>query len=179
MKPTQFAAASSSPIGVPARRTWMSSATPRDGEGERARVATGARAVRRECDDAEELDAGDGRERQPVEGEVEGGVHGGENATQGDDQQALVAPGRAPDRPRRADHREHERGRGHPQPGDAHGVEVGEEEHRERRPEVVEGRADHHEAAADRRPDAEAGWWLPSPHRPSHDGGVEVVLAGS
>ena len=40
MKQRQFAAASSSPIGVPAMRTWMSSATP-------ATVRASANALRR------------------------------------------------------------------------------------------------------------------------------------
>ena len=134
-----------------------------DGEGERERVAAGAGAVRREGDDAEELDAGDGRQRQPVEGEVEGGVHGREDAAERDDEQALLAAGRAPDGPRWAQQREHQRGRGHPKPCHTHRVQVGEEEHRERRPEVVEGRSDHHQAAADRGRVSE---WGGGCHRP-------------
>ncbi len=121
-----------------------------DGEGEGQDVAAGAGAVGREGDDAEELDAGDRRERQPVQREVEGGVHRREYDAERDDEQALVAAGPAPDRPRRTHQRQHQGGRGHPQPRHTHDVDVDEEEHREGRPQVVEGCADHHQTAAHR-----------------------------
>jgi hypothetical protein len=116
-----------------------------DRQDERRGVAPGAGAVRRQRDDAEELDPGHGRQREPVEGQVEGRVHGREDQPERDDQPPLTRPGRTPDRPRWTDQRQHEGRGGHPEPGDSERRQVHEQQHRERRPEVVERRSDHHQ----------------------------------
>jgi hypothetical protein len=94
---------------------------------------------------ATELDRAHRRQRQPVHREVERRVHQGQHQAQGQ-QRTPAAPAEFPVRlPRTPPQREH-RGRGrHPQPGHPEHVEPGEQQHRQRRPQVVEYGADHEE----------------------------------
>ena len=80
-------------------------------------------------------------ERQPVDREVEAAVHQREHGAPGQQQPPAVAvEPREAARP--APEREDQRGRGDPQPGDAEHVDAREQQHGERRAEVVEDRAD-------------------------------------
>ena len=117
----------------------------RDRQHEGQQVAPGPRAGRRQHHDAEELDGADGRQRQPVDREVEERVHGGQDGAEPEQQPAPgrrqppdEAPGPPPDG-------QHDGGARDPQPRDAEHVNVCEEQHGERRPEVVEDRADDEE----------------------------------
>ena len=112
-----------------------------DGEHQREPVPRRPRPERRERDHRQELDRRDRAERQPVDREVEAGVHHGEHGAPRDHgpprgrRHARVRP------PRPAPERETRRGRGDPQPGDAEDVHAREEQHGERGAEVVEHRA--------------------------------------
>jgi hypothetical protein len=102
---------------------------------------------RRERDDRQELDRRDGREREAVDREVEPHVHHREHRAPAQDQRVGQPRERPPPR------REHGRRGGDPQPGDAERVDPGEQQHRERRAEVVEDGGD--EEVAVRRHHAE------------------------
>jgi hypothetical protein len=56
-----------------------------DRERERDTVAEGSNTECGEHDHRQELDGGDGAERQPVDREVEAAVHGGEDGAEGDE----------------------------------------------------------------------------------------------
>ena len=109
-------------------------------------VARGAGAERRQHDHGQELDRGDGAQRQAVDRAVEQAVHQGEHRAPGDQHAPAVAVERREAAPRPPPDGEDERRRGDPQPGDAEHVDAGEEQHRERGTEVVEHRADGEEA---------------------------------
>jgi hypothetical protein len=150
-------------------------------QGEGAQVAPAAHAVRRQGHHAEELDAGDRRQWRPVECEVERRVHRGEGEPEGDRRTPLG--GRGPDEhvPRATPHGQDDRGRGEPQPGDAEGPDVDEQQDRERGTEVVEPGAEDDRAergGADRGAGAVgAGLREGGGHR-SILRGDEVVLKG-
>jgi hypothetical protein len=117
---------------------------PRDGEDEREEVAAAARADRGQDDDGKELDRGDGAEWQPVDGQVEQAVHHREHRGPGAEQPPGSTVEHPPDPPGPAPHGEDQRSGGDAQPRHSQGLDAGEQEHRERRPEVVEDRR-HHE----------------------------------
>ena len=114
-----------------------------DGEQEGREVGAGADCTGGQRDHRQELDRGDGAQRQPVDREVEAGVHRREHRPPGHQQSAGVALEPRPGLPGPAPQREHHRRRGDPEPGDAQDVDPGEQQHRERGAEVVEHRADH------------------------------------
>jgi hypothetical protein len=110
---------------------------PGHGEHQGANVARRTRAERGEHDDREELDRGDGAERQAVDGQVEAAVHHRQHHAPREQQPAAQeAPGTPPGR-------EDQRRRRDAQPGHAEGLDAGEQQDGERRAEVVEdGAAD-------------------------------------
>jgi Lrp/AsnC family leucine-responsive transcriptional regulator len=112
-----------------------------DGQHERGAVAQRARRDGGEHDHRQELDGGDGAQRQPVDRQVEAAVHHREDGSPGDDQHLRPPVDARPDAPGPAPDREDERRRGDPQPGDAQRIDPDEQQHGERRPEVVEHRA--------------------------------------
>ena len=118
-----------------------------DGERKRDQVARGAGAGRGEHDRAEELDRADRGERQPVDGQVEQRVHGGEHGAEREQHPPPVRRGVAKHPPRSAPEREHHGRGGDPQPGHAEHLDVREQQHRQRRAEVVEDRAGEEERA--------------------------------
>ena len=107
-------------------------------ERQRRQVARRTRADRGERDDRQELDRGDGAEREPVDRHVEADVHQREDGTPGDQQPPSLAVLRRVRAPGPAPEREDQRRRGDPQPRDAEHVDAREEQHSERRAEVVE-----------------------------------------
>jgi hypothetical protein len=109
----------------------------------RGEVAGNPGAEQGEPDGSEELDRRHHRQRQAVDRHVEACVHRREHRPQPADEQPAAAiesgeppPGPPPDR-------EHRRRGSDPQPRDSERLDPREQEHRERRPEVVEdGAAD-------------------------------------
>jgi len=101
-------------------------------------VVAGARAGDGERDRPQELDGGDRRERQAIDGEVEADVHAGEDGAEARDQQAGSRVDLAQAPPGPPPRREDEGGRGDAHPGDAEHVDAGEQEHREGWAQVVE-----------------------------------------
>ena len=140
-----------------------------DGEQQRGTVAHGPGAGGGQRHDRQELDGRDGRQRQPVDRQVEAAVHRGEHRPPGEHQPAGRPVQPCPAAPRPPPGTEHHRRGRDPQPGDAEHVDAHEEQHREGRPEVVEDRAADepglrrhpvghgHQPAAARRPDARCG----------------------
>jgi hypothetical protein len=125
--------------GQPDRRDG-GHASRRQREG--GRVAQGPRPGCGQDHGAEELDRAYRRERQPVHREVERRVHQGQHHAQRQ-QRAAAAPAELPvGAPRPPPQREHRGRAGHPQPRHPEHVEPGEQQHRQRRPQVVEHRAD-------------------------------------
>ena len=109
-----------------------------DGQRERGRVAPRPRAERGQRDDRQELDRGDRAERQPVDREVEAAVHHREHGAEREQQSARAAAPTAAARRTARRAAAAIRSQAVPERPDAH-----EEQHRERRPEVVEhGAAD-------------------------------------
>ena len=108
---------------------------------DRSAVASRTRADRRQDDRADELDRCNRRQRQPVDRDVEADVHRRKDGAQGDDQRPSVAIERKERPPGPPPESEDRRGRGDPEPGDAEHVDPGEEQHGERRPQIVEDRA--------------------------------------
>ena len=104
-------------------------------------VSRRAGADHRQGDRPDELDRGNGRERQTVDRNVEAGVHDREDRAKRDDQQPAVAVERYELAPGPAPKGEDERRRGDTQPRDAKHVDPCEEQDRERWAEVVEDRA--------------------------------------
>ena len=117
----------------------------RDGEDERGEVAGRAGAERGEHDHRQELDRGHRAEGQPVDGDVEAGVHDGEDDAEGEHEPPDVPPATAHCPPWTPPRREHGARARDPQPRDPERVDAREEQHREGRPEVVEDRADDEE----------------------------------
>ncbi len=113
----------------------------RNRQRERGGVAGRARAEGGERDDGEELDRGDGAEREPVDGDVEAAVHEREDGAPLQEEGACVRVEPAPQAPGAAPEREDQGGGGDPQPGDAEDVDADEQQHREGGAEVVEDRA--------------------------------------
>jgi hypothetical protein len=111
---------------------------------QRGRVAARPGAERRERDQSEELDAGHGRQRGPIERQVERRVHQGEHGTESEHEHLLARRCRAQDAPRATPDREHDCRGGQPEPRDAEGADVHEQQDGERRAEVVERRAQEH-----------------------------------
>jgi hypothetical protein len=132
-----------------------------NGQDQRDGVAACARAHRGKGDHGKELDRRHGAQRKAVDRDVETGVHHREHGAPRE-QQALSraieslerATGAAPQG-------EYERRPRDPQPGHTEDLDAREEEHRERRSEVVEDRADdevHVRRHRDRRIVALAGF---------------------
>ncbi len=122
-----------------------------DGQPQGESVPNGSRPDRGKQDHGEELDGRDRAQRECVDGDVEARVHHGEDDAERDDEvlRRAVHPGERAPRP--APEREHRRSADDSKPGDAEGLHAREEEHRERRSEVVEdGAAD--EVRLGRRP---------------------------
>jgi len=107
-------------------------------DGDRGEVARDARTRCGEQDRPEELDRRDRREWQTVDREVEARVHHGEHPAERPDGEPAVAIEPAQAAPRPPPRSEHEGSRRDPQPGDPEHVDPCEEEHGERRAEVVE-----------------------------------------
>ena len=91
-----------------------------------------------EGDDGQELDRRDGAERQAVDRDVEAHVHRREDDRECDDRLSRGAVGSAECAPRSSPECEDRGGARDPQPCDSERLDAGEEEHRERGPEVVE-----------------------------------------
>ena len=101
-------------------------------------AASGSRAGRGERDDRQELDRGDGPEREAIDCDVEAGVHDREDDPPRSEQTLAGAielgvgppwpPPGSEDHCRRRD----------PKPGDAEHSDPGEQENRERRAQVME-----------------------------------------
>ena len=108
------------------------------GQREGADVAAAPGAPGREHQGAEELEGADGRQRQPVAGEVEQRVHRREHGAEADEHPPLRPRRGPPQPPRAAPESEHGRGGGDPQPRHAEDVDPGEQQDRQRRSEVVE-----------------------------------------
>ena len=96
---------------------------------------------RRENDHRQELDRGHRPEREAVDGDVETDVHHRERRAEREHDRASFAIESRKSPPRPSPEGEHRRSACDSEPGDAERVDPGEEEHRERRPEVVEDRA--------------------------------------
>ncbi len=118
---------------------------PRGGEGEGQDVAPAAGGRRREQHGAEELDGAHGGQGQPGQRQVEQRVHGGEHHAELDENalSGAVEPGHEP--PRAAPEGEHHGGGDDAQPRHPQDRDAEEQQHRERRPQVVKHRADQEE----------------------------------
>jgi hypothetical protein len=115
----------------------------RAGRDDRREVARHPGADGSEDDGPDELDRGHGRQWQAVDGDVEADVHHGEHGAQSDDQRLTAAVEREKAAPWPAPGGKDERCRRDAQPRHAEHVDTGEEEDRERRPEVMEDGAPH------------------------------------
>jgi hypothetical protein len=93
----------------------------------------------------EELDGAHGRQRQPVDGQVEEAVHRGQGDPEGQQHPPLTVAEPGDQAPGAPPQREHDGGAGDAQPGHPEHRDVREQQHREGRPEVVEDRADQEE----------------------------------
>jgi hypothetical protein len=119
----------------------------RRGEDEGPGVARRPRPRGGQDHRAEKLDRAHGRQRQPGHREVEGRVHQGQRHAEGHERRADPA-----DRPPRPPpEREHQGRAGDPQPGHAQHADAGEQQHGQRRPQVVEDSA-HREERLRRQP---------------------------
>src|SRR4051812_38973099 len=160
-----FAAANATPSGSPESCTPVRRYTPPAA----ATTAAWLRAVRAPTSASTIGPANDGRdsgERQQVDRDVEARVHHGEHRAERGDEAPPAPVERAQHVHGRAPEREDGRRRGDPQPGDAEHVHAREEQHRERRPEVVEDRAA-----------GEVGVWRGPSHGPILPGTVGVGRA--
>jgi hypothetical protein len=128
------------------------------GEGEGPGVARCPRPRGGQDHGAEELDRAYRRQRQPVGCEVERRVHHGEQGAQAQQRPPSVRAHPAGRPPRPPPQREHQRRAGDPQPGHTENAEAGEQQHRQRRPQVVEDGADEEERLR-RRPDGLRSSW--------------------
>jgi hypothetical protein len=108
------------------------------GNAERDTVPGRPHPDRREPDHRQELDRGHGTERQVVDGRVEAGVHGRQDAPHERDEPAGLRAGLRQGAPGAPPDPQDERGAHDPKPGHPQRLDSGEEEDRERRPEVVE-----------------------------------------
>ncbi len=115
------------------------------GQDERGRVARPPSAKCGERDHRDELDRGDGPEREPVDRQVEAAIHRGEHAAPGEHEPPGLRSPRPDGPPGTPPSREHDRGRGDPQPGDPEDRDVREQQHGECRSKVVEHGADDKE----------------------------------
>jgi hypothetical protein len=130
-----------------------------DGESERHCVASRAHADRRQDDDGQKLDRGDRAERQPGDRLVEAAVHRREDRAPADQQPPSRAVQPAERAPRLAPQREHHRRRRDPQPCHAEHRHPREQQHGERRAEVVKDGA-RHEVQLRRDLPVLHRWWL-------------------
>jgi len=117
----------------------------RRSEHQRRGVTPGPRAGRGQDHGAEELDRAHRRQRQPVHREVERRVHHREHQAQRQQVPALAAAEPADEPPGAPPEPEHDRRAGDPQPGRAEHVDPGEQQDRQRRPQIVEDCADQEE----------------------------------
>jgi hypothetical protein len=101
-------------------------------------VAHRAGAERGQDDHGQELDGRHRAQRQAVDGQVEAAVHDRQHGPPAEQRAALPAPRRRERAPGTAPQREHRRGRHDAQEGDAEHLHAREQQHRERRSEVVE-----------------------------------------
>jgi hypothetical protein len=108
-------------------------------------VATPAVGRRGQQHGAEELDGTHGGQGQPGQRQVEQRVHGGQHHAELNEYASLgaVEPGHEP--PRTAPEAEHHGGGHDAQPRHPQDRDTKEQQHRERRPQVVEHRADQEE----------------------------------
>ncbi len=115
------------------------------GEHEGSGVTPGPSPGRGQDHGADELDRAHRRQRQPVHGEVERRVHDGEHRAEGDQgpPAARAQPPYQPPRPPPGG--EHRRRACDAQPGDPEHADAGEQQHGQRRPEVVKDGADKEE----------------------------------
>ena len=114
----------------------------RTGQRQRGRVAPATDAKGREPDHGDELDCGDGAERQSVDRLVEADVHHGKHGAPGDQRPQPVAIDAGEQAPGTPPRREDQGGRRDPHPRDPEDVHAGEEQDGERRPQVMEDGAD-------------------------------------
>jgi len=124
---------------------------PADRQRQRQQVAAGPGASRGQDDGAEKLDRADRGQRQPVHRQVEQRVHRRQHDAEPEQHPPLgrAEPGDHP--PRAPPHRkDHGRARD-PQPGDPEHADVDEQQHRQRRAEIVKDRA-HQEERGGRQP---------------------------
>jgi hypothetical protein len=112
------------------------------GERERSSVAPGPRPGGGQDHSAAELDRAHRRQRQPVHGEVERRVHDGEHHAEGDQGPPAARAEFRYQPPRSPPGGEHRRRAGDAQPGDPEHADAGEQQHRQRRSEVMEDGAD-------------------------------------
>ena len=149
-----------------------------DCECQRGGVPPRPRAECGERDYGQEFDRRDRAERQPVDRQVEAHVHHRQDGAPGDKRPpaSLVETGDEP--PRSPPDREDGSRGGDPEPGDAEDVDPCEEQHRERRPEVVEDRAAD-EVGVRREPEERMEIGSPSKSRewPARDEGVRTQMA--
>ena len=116
-----------------------------DRDRERHEIARASHADQRDRDRRDELDRGDGRERQPLDREIEDRIHRREDGAERDDDQQRPPIGAQEEPPRPPPEREDDRRRRDPEPRDAERLDQREEQHREGRAEIVEDRADEEE----------------------------------
>jgi hypothetical protein len=120
----------------------------RRGEGQRPGVAPGPRPGRGQDHGPEKLDRAHRRQREPRHRQVERRVHHGQHHAQGQQRPAARRTQRPdlPDQPSRPPPgREHHRRAGDPQPRHPEHAHPRKQQHRQRRPQVMEGRADQEE----------------------------------
>ena len=122
-----------------------------DGQREGHGVAAGAGAGYGQGDGAEELDRADGGQRQPRHGQVEQRVHNGQYAAKRGQPDPLAGVQIADQPPGPPPGGEHGRGAGDPQPHHTERRDVGEQEHGQRRAQIVEDRG-HGEKGNGREP---------------------------
>ena len=101
-------------------------------------------------DGAEELDGADGRQWQPVDGQVEQRIHGGQDGAQRQQDPALGNREDAEQPPGAAPEREDGSGGSDAQPGDAEHADVREQQDRERGTQVMEDGAGEEQDAGGR-----------------------------
>jgi hypothetical protein len=117
----------------------------RRGEEQGSGVATGPRAGRGQDHGAEELDRAYRRQRQPVHREVEHRVHHREYQAHRHQVPAFASAETADEPPGPPPERKYDRRAGDPEPGHPEHVDPSEQEHRQRRPQIVENGADQEE----------------------------------
>jgi hypothetical protein len=117
----------------------------RGGEHQGSGVTPGPRAGRGQDDGAEEFDGAHRGQRQPVRCQVERRVHRREHHAQRRHPPAVIGAEPADQPPRPPPHREQQRGAGDPQPCDPEHVQPREQQHRQRRTQIMEDGADQEE----------------------------------